>query len=74
MKDFCYAPILDKLVALGVDVVRIEGKDYEAEVLGKLVTLYKTLLVSGVTDWRVIARQIEEITGVKQSLHTLNFR
>jgi putative protease len=40
-KDFCYLPILDELIALGVDVIRIEGKDYSPEKLAELVQVYK---------------------------------
>jgi len=74
MKDFCYVPILNELMAFGTNVVRIEGKDYAPEVLGSLVALYKDLLVSGVNDWRKTVAQVEEVTGVKQSLHALNFK
>jgi len=73
MKDFCYAPFLNELISFGVNVVRIEGKDYEPNILGKLVSLYRDLLVSGVNDWNSTVAQIEAITNVKQSLHALNF-
>ena len=73
-KDFCYVPILNNLMALGVNVVRIEGKAYEPEVLEKLVRFYHDLLVSGVADWREAVRQVEAITGLQQSLQALNFK
>ena len=74
IKDFCYVPILNELISRAVNVVRIEGKDYEPEVLGKLVGVYRNLLVSGVVDWRDRVQQIEDMTGLKQSLHALNFK
>lgn len=73
MKDFCYVPVLNELMAFGVSVMRIEGGAYSPEILLKLVTIYKDLLVSGVVNWQDSLRQIEAVTGVKQSMHALNF-
>jgi putative protease len=74
MKDFCYVPILDELAQNGVDVIRIEAKDYTPEQIKKLVKFYHELLsqVSEAFNWQKSVCKIEAITGLKQSLHSLN--
>ena len=79
MKDFCYAPILEKLLQNDVDVIRVEGKNYQPEQIGKITAVYRRILnqmqENGVLTitWQELVNQIEEITETKQSLQSLNF-
>lgn len=74
MKDFCYAPVLEALIENGVDVIRIEGKNYTPKQIRALVRVYRELIEQeNLIKWQERVTQIERITSIKQSLHALKF-
>lgn len=74
-KDLCYLPVLEELMSYGVNVIRIEGKDYTPEQVGKVQVFYREGLdkiKNNGIRWQEMVTEIEKITGTKQSLHSLN--
>jgi len=71
LADVCFAPILKEIIGFGVDVIRIEAKDYTPDQIFALVTLYKSLLENDIVMNEDLIFQIEKIANLKQSFHAL---
>ncbi len=73
-KDICLLPIVNKLMSWGVVAVRVEGQHYDAEVLGKVVAVYRQIIDgTNQKSYKDYMDQIIAITGREQSLGALYF-
>lgn len=67
--DICYLPVLESLKSAGA--LRIEGQHYDAEVLGKIVSIYRQAIDFGYEN-KLLAK-LKSVSKRGQSLESLNF-
>ncbi len=73
-KDICLLPIINKLRSWGVTAFRIEGQHYTAQVLGKVVSIYRHIIDrTNEVSYEHYMNKIKAITGREQSLGALYY-